>query len=140
MMGRRLSNCLLLIDLRLLGSLRTPALQPQSVESARKMMDDEDFYREIMILRACRDTNILQVCGHARCCVACWQCCTTAATCRLAAQPSVLHMTATALHLCSPCSAALQFQGACFKDDRTLLVTEYMEVGNFGVLIIFGIV
>ena len=26
------------------------------------MMDDEDFYREIMILRACRDTNILQVC------------------------------------------------------------------------------
>ncbi|PRW21099.1 serine threonine- kinase [Chlorella sorokiniana] len=53
-----------------------------SVESARKMMDDEDFYREIMILRACRDTNILQ------------------------------------------------FQGACFKDDRTLLVTEYMEGGN----------
>ena len=35
----------------------------QPVESARKMMDDEDFYREIMILRACRDTNILQVCG-----------------------------------------------------------------------------
>lgn len=28
------------------------------------------------------------------------------------------------------CSAASQFQGACFKDDRTLLVTEYMEVRN----------
>lgn len=25
------------------------------------MMDDEDFYREITILRSCRDTNILQV-------------------------------------------------------------------------------
>ena len=44
-------------------------------------------------------------------------------------KPSVLHTTATALHLCSP-PAAPQFQGACFKDDRTLLVTEYMEVSS----------
>ena len=47
-----------------------------------KAMTDADFAHEISILRACRDTNILQ------------------------------------------------FQGACFQDNRTLLVTEYMEGGS----------
>ena len=35
------------------------------------MMDDEDFYREITILRSCRDTNILQ----ARVLRVCLRCC-----------------------------------------------------------------
>lgn len=34
-------------------------------------MSDEDFVREISILRACRDTNILQA--------SCWGCCRHAA-------------------------------------------------------------
>ena len=33
----------------------------------------------------------------------------------------------------APPLPAWQFQGACFKDDRTLLVTEYMEVSCSGV-------
>ena len=42
---------------------------PQANSEAVKSMSDEDFVREISILRACRDTNILQVC--AACCSGC---------------------------------------------------------------------
>lgn len=124
-------------------------------------MDDEDFYREIMILRACRDTNILQVRCARRACCAC--CAAAAAACRLlccrrrrrhAAAMPLLRRPSGGLQAafrlpCPPCLSAHastqppapllpfipQFQGACFKDDRTLLVTEYMEVRSLEVLL-----
>ena len=57
---------------------------PQTATDVRKTMTNNDFSREINILRACRDTNILQ------------------------------------------------FQGVCFQDGRTLLVTECEWLGARG--------
>lgn len=117
---------------------------PQTGPDTRYMAVNE-FRREVLILKSCRDPNIVAFLVRPR--LACWwgRLCRAAGLgwgarlgtgVRACKRAALRRAVLTPRRACAARAACLQ--GACMHEERSMLVTEYCEGGNLARNIVAG--